>query len=116
MSFGDHKNIVEIDEPEQNVVVDQHMNARSCTLPIGSYCMTMPTQEGRSALVIFPPDAMDDICTMIQQQQHEDDDDDGETNDEKAGTVEWMEEHHIQRLNHDAVLSFDTRPNVQTTL
>jgi hypothetical protein len=106
----------EMDEQEvadQHEIIDLVSKSTSSTIvtvPVGSYCMTMPTQEGRTALVIFPPDAMDDICTMIQQQQEDDDDDDdAEVHNDMVGSLEWMEEHHIQRLNNETVLSFETR-------
>jgi hypothetical protein len=103
---------VAADRPE---IIDDRISKSTSstfvTVPVGSYCMTMPTQEGRTALVIFPPDAMDDICTMIQQQQQQEDDDDNdaEVNNDMVGSLEWMEEHHIQRLNNETVLSFETR-------
>lgn len=109
-SHSSTKRIVEeVHDVERHDVNDPfNGTARSNTfiVPVGSFCMTMPTQEGRSAMVIFPPNALDDICTMIQQQQ---DDDEKDGNEDMVGTVQWMEEHNIQQLHHEAVLSFDTR-------
>ena len=102
--------LVEVPEQQGNVEDVPSKMLESYSVPAGSYCMTMPTQEGRNALVIFPPNAMDDIRTMIQQQRDDDDDDnnndDDDTNNFADGTVEWMEEHNIQVLTHETLLSF----------
>jgi hypothetical protein len=39
----------------------------SFTIPPGSYFMTMPTQDGRQAIVVFPPDeqSLEDIDFML---------------------------------------------------
>jgi hypothetical protein len=41
----------------------------SYSLPAGSYCLTLPTQEGRRALVIFPPgpDSLSDLRGMLEE-------------------------------------------------
>ena len=44
-------------------------NIQSYSIPTGSYCMTMPTQDGRNAIVLFPPgqQSIDDIHCMMNQ-------------------------------------------------
>jgi hypothetical protein len=75
---------------------------QSYTIPIGSYCMTMPTQEGRKALVIFPPgnDSLQDIRSMLGL---DDGDDTGPSC--HATTQEWIDENNVQQIRHDIVLS-----------
>jgi hypothetical protein len=71
------------------------------TLPIGSYCMTMPTQEGRTALIVFPPGrtSIDDIRTML---------DHAGTEENGIDDEEWMKEYNVQQLIKQTVLSLDT--------
>jgi hypothetical protein len=75
---------------------------QSYTIPIGSYCMTMPTQEGRKALVIFPPgnDSLQDIRSMLGL---DDGDDAGPSY--HATTQAWIDENNVQQIRHDIVLS-----------
>jgi hypothetical protein len=46
----------------------------SLTIAQGSYCMTMPTQDGRQAIVIFPPgqDSLEDISFMLGMDEDDD--------------------------------------------
>jgi hypothetical protein len=46
----------------------------SLTIAQGSYCMTMPTQDGRKAIVIFPPgqDSLEDISFMLGMDEDDD--------------------------------------------
>jgi hypothetical protein len=59
---------------------------KSYTLPAGSYCLTLPTQEGRRALVIFPPgpDSLLDLRGMLGEAE---------------------EENHVHQLRQDVLLS-----------
>jgi hypothetical protein len=47
----------------------------SLTISIGSYMMTMPTQEGRRAIVIFPPgdESLEDINFMLAMDENDND-------------------------------------------
>lgn len=51
--------------------------ASTCTFPTGSFVMSMPTQDDRKAIVIFPPGekSLDDIRFMLGVDEEDDDSD-----------------------------------------
>ena len=73
----------------------------SFTVPPGSYLLTMPTQEGRNALVIFPPggQSLEDIRTMLGGVDQAEEDDDN--HDDESETQRKNESNNNNNTYHN---------------